>query len=112
MPKGEKPSGIFDEENKKLKEPFYHDEEMKRLQSTIDSLREKQRHGFFLSLEEETEIEKWKFDHEQKVHGGVKPFRAGAIGGSFEYIFNPTSIGVIGKIRCTCGDEHVFRDLT
>lgn len=100
------------EENDRLKEPLYHDCEIKRLQNTIDSLRDKQKNGFYFSFEESVEIERWKHEHEQKAHGGIKPFRAGAIGGSFEYIFNPTGIGVIGKVRCICGDEHVFRDLT
>jgi hypothetical protein len=30
----------------------------------------------------------------------------GAIGGKFTYFFTPTSLGVICKVECTCGEKY------
>lgn len=98
------------EENKKLKDPYYRDDEIKRLQSVIDGFREELRRGFKISASEDIEILKWQHDHEKEAHKCDKS-RLGAIGGAYEYIFIPTSIGTSGTIRCNCGAEFEFRKL-
>ena len=33
------------------------------------------------------------------------------VGGKYIYKFVPTSIGTIGKVVCSCGEEFTFQDL-
>ena len=64
---------------------------------------------FEVSDKEMKDIEKWKKKHIKKKHGGS--YYSGAIGGRFTYSFIPTSIGDIGTIKCSCGEEHTFKEL-
>lgn len=52
----------------------------------------------------------WIKKHNLKKHGSETVY-CGAIGGGMTYIFTPTSIGTVGKIRCSCGEEFCFRNL-
>lgn len=66
---------------------------------------------FFLYFNktEMSAVESWIEKHIEEKHGGNTYARA--IGGRFSYVFVPTSLGVIGTIRCGCGEEYCFRDI-
>ena len=60
-------------------------------------------------------IEEWKNKHAAEAHGVVtldhKLRRYGSVGGVYSYHFTPTSIGTVGKVKCSCGAEFTFQDL-
>ena len=94
------------EENKKLKDEHYKDEELARLKAEVVKLEDKCLAGFSISEEEMTKITSWRVQHEQ-----AHPMCRTAIGGRYVYEFIPTSLGVTGTIRCTCGDHFDFRTI-
>lgn len=47
---------------------------------------------------------KWILDHKD-VCKIVNPLSQGAIGGALTYSFTPTNLGMIIKIKCSCGEE-------
>lgn len=65
---------------------------------------------FSTNAEEDIKIEKWQKKHIKKKHKGDTYF--GAIGGNWSYEFIPTSIGDIGTVKCNCGEEFTFRELS
>ena len=97
-------------ENEQLKLEHYKDDELQRLSEELKQARDDLSRGFEISKEEFDAIHAWKVAHENEKHGGY-PCYSGAIGGQYDYIFTPTSIGDIGEIRCTCGETFRFRDL-
>ena len=97
-------------ENEQLKSEHYKDDELKRLSDELKQARDDLSRGFEISEEEFEAIHAWKVAHENEKHGGY-PCYSGAIGGQYDYIFTPTSIGDIGEIRCTCGETFRFREL-
>ena len=102
------------EENKRLKDEHYEKSELKTMKENLEEMKKSCYRGFPLSEDEEEAIETWKAEHIKECHPETKknPFAFGAIGGNFSYEFTPTSIGNIGKIKCCCGKEFTFRDLT
>ena len=62
--------------------------------------------GFPISEEEDKKVKKWMNEHEKKCVRGH-----GCVGGKYIYKFVPTSIGTIGKVVCSCGEEFTFQDL-
>ena len=95
------------EENKALREGYYKDELIQKMQQKLDRMEEEYYRGFPISKEEENAIDEWKSNHDREAHNNST---AGAIGGRYSYYFVPTSIGVIGTIKCSCGAEFCFTD--
>jgi tRNA nucleotidyltransferase/poly(A) polymerase len=63
---------------------------------------------FSISTEELATCREWEQKHMHDKHRG-KHF--GCIGGNFTYCLTPTSIGTVGKVKCSCGEEFEFREL-
>ena len=103
------------EENKKLKEEHYKDNELSQLKSELETFKKNYYNGFPITEKERNKIEEWKNKHAEEAHGVVtlddKLRRYGAVGGVYSYHFTPTSIGTVGKIKCSCGAEFTFQDL-
>ena len=97
-------------ENARLKSEHYKDEEISRLLDEIGHWKKRCSGGFELSEDEKLIIDEWKAKHIQEKHNGNS--YAGAIGGRFQYVFTPTSLGDIGEIECSCGDGFCFRDIS
>lgn len=100
--------------NKKLKNGIYEKELIKDLEQQIKELKEKPKHAFTYTEDEYLSIQEWMNKHDKEKHWDEKnncSASAGAIGGRYIYEFIPTSIGVIGTIKCTCGASFVFTDL-
>lgn len=65
--------------------------------------------SFIITDKEEAAIKKWQKKHVKEKHNGNN--YSGAIGGRYTYEFIPTSIGDIGIVRCSCGEEFCFKEL-
>lgn len=108
-------------ENEAMKAEHYKDEAILNMQKKIDEMKEKvdilrksSMRGFPISEEEEKKIAEWQKKHLKKKHWDKEhdcPKSAGAIGGRFSYHFIPTSIGVIGEVKCSCGKKFCFQEL-
>lgn len=103
------------EENDRLKNEAYKDSELKAMQERLNESLEDYYRGFPISKKEEAAINEWKHKHDVEVHGldtDEKRFRAGGtIGGRYSYCFVPTSIGVLGIVKCHCGAEFTFQNI-
>lgn len=99
------------EENKKLKDENYKDIELAHMKAECDRMKKDYYRGFPISEEEYEKALNWMDDHEATKHARCKGLpRGGAIGGSYQWIFTPTSIGTFGKIKCSCGEEFCFNE--
>ena len=103
------------EENKKLKEEHYKDNELSQLKSELETFKKNYYNGFPITEKEREKIKEWKDKHEKEEHN-IRTFedrlrRGGAIGGRYTYYFTPTSVGTVGTVRCSCGAEFTFQDL-
>ena len=111
----EKRIKYLEEENRKLKEEYNKDEEVQKLQERLDKMQKDYWRGFPITETEEKTIEKWKKEHDRKVHGWttdkMRMKAEGCSGGRYSYNFVPTSIGVSDVIRCHCGAEFEFQEI-
>lgn len=106
----------LEEENRKLKEEYNKDEEIQKMQVEVKKMQKDIWRGFPISEEEKRAIDEWKERHDKEVHGLCtldERLRAGGcIGGRYQYVFTPTSIGISGVIRCHCGTEYEFQEIS
>ena len=96
------------EENRKLKEGLYKDEDYAKAKAELEELRLANLRGFPMSEEECITVNDWMKEHDKKKHKDAQPT---AIGGSYTFEFCPTSIGIVGTVRCICGEKFTFREL-
>ena len=104
------------EENKKLKDEVWKDEELQNMKEQLDKMKSDYNRGFNITEEEDIAIKEWKKKHEEDVHSLTTPMaRAqaqGASGGRYVYHFYPTAIGCAGVVKCNaCGEEFIFSHL-
>ena len=103
------------DENKRLKSKQYKDEELSKMKDYVEKTEKDMCRGFPISEREEQKIEEWKLKHEIEDHGLDTPekrLRAqGCCSGGYTYEFTPTSIGIIGVVKCSCGKEFEFQSL-
>lgn len=97
------------EQVRKLREEYDRDEEVTQLKKRIELLEEESRNGFPITKEENEKIREWQQEHVKEKHKGNS--YAGAIGGNYTYEFVPTSIGTIGTVKCSCGEEFCFQEI-
>lgn len=102
-------------ENANLKNEAYKDSELAKMKEERDRAREEMHHGFPISESEYKAINDWKEKHDAEKHNArtVKERMRleGVCGGRYTYIFVPTTIGTVGKIKCSCGECFTFQDL-
>lgn len=101
------------EENKKLKDEVWKDEELQNMKERLDEMKANYRRGFNITEKEYADIREWKEKHEKEVHGLETPLQRmnahGASGGGYSYTFYPTAIGCSGIVKCdACGEEFEF----
>lgn len=102
-------------ENKELKNNNYKDSQLQEMKDRLDLMTKEYNRGFPISEDEQKAIDNWKEKHEAEIHGVNTAYkrlsRGGVIGGEYQYVFTPTSIGVIGTIKCKdCGGYFTFQD--
>jgi hypothetical protein len=62
---------------------------------------------FKLTEEQNKRISEWMDAHDAEKHipvGGTFRY-SGAIGGAYTWQFTPTSLGIVQKVKCSCGDH-------
>lgn len=96
------------EKNKQLKEESYKDRVIQKWQKENERLRQKNFNGFPISNKEKETIENWKRQHNTLIHNNES---SGAIGGRYDYIFTPTSIGDIGICRCSSCEKRILQQI-
>ena len=97
-----------------LEDETYADRRMSEMRDELDASRRAMAQGFYLTDDERESISEWQRRHANEFHGAEGAdmrIHSGAIGGAWTYSFLPTSIGVIGTVRCFCGEKFTFRDL-
>ena len=102
----------FQEKYQKLKDEKWKDNELQKMKEELIKTKKDAMRGFPISEDESKAISDWIDKHEKEKHPrpeGLFP-RGGAIGGSYSYIFTPTSVGVFGTIKCTCGEKFDFQE--
>lgn len=98
----------------RLESEHYKDDKIRELQEQIRDLRSEPNTMFHTSPDEWQKIDEWIDKHTKEKHWDSarnRPAPSGIIGGRYSYEFTPTSIGTIGVIKCTCGDEFTFKNL-
>ena len=103
----------LEEENKKLKDEVWKDEELQKMKTELEEMRADYNRGFPITESEQKKIDAWKEKHEEEVHGvrnDMPSYKRGR-GGSYSYHFYPTSIGTSGVIKCSCGAEFEFCEI-
>lgn len=97
-----------------LENEYSKDSELQKLKEELKKEKEDSRRGFPITKEEDEKISEWTMAHLKEKHWDKKndcPKSFGAIGGNFTYNFIPTSIGIIGTVKCSCGAEFTFQEL-
>ena len=105
----------LEKENIKLKEQAYKDKELALMRDELNKMKGEYYRGFPISEDEEIRINEWIEKHEREVHG-IKTYADklashGCCGGGYTYEFSPASIGTVGIIKCSCGEEFTFHDI-
>ena len=104
------------EENQKLKDEHYKDEELQMWKQKYEEAKEELYNGFGITNAEREKINEWQKKHDAEAHGltdsRMRLKAGGAIGGRYHYKFLPTSIGVSGTCVCgRCGAEFEFQEI-
>lgn len=105
------------EENKRLKERNFKDEELAAMKKELDDLKAVLNRSFVITDSEWENIKEWEHTHDVEKHGldtFDKRIKAnGYSGGRYSFVFTPTSLGDIGVVKCgTCGEEYCFKELS
>lgn len=98
----------------RLESEHYKDDKIRELQAQIRDLRNEPNTMFHTSPDEWQKIDEWTDKHTKEKHWDSvrnRPASSGTIGGRYSFEFTPTSIGTIGVVKCTCGDEFTFKNL-
>ena len=92
------------EELQKIKDEKWKDTELQEMKTQMEEAKADMHRGFSISKSELEKIHTWKDQHWTNQHQAstneARLKKMGAIGGSFTYEFNPTSIGTFGTIYC------------
>ena len=99
---------------KELTDSQYKDKKLQEMKAELDKMQREYNRGFSITDDEWKTIETWKEKHDREVHGLTECNEkvGGTIGGRYTFEFIPTTIGIIGIIKCgSCGEKFVFREL-
>lgn len=90
------------EENKRIRDEKYAESELAAMKEKYDKMQADYHRGFPITEKEKKKVTEWQMNHIKTRHRGQHS--SSAIGGDFQYLFTPTSIGVFGS--CICGSCH------
>lgn len=94
-----------DKEARKLQEENWKDEELQKMKEEVERIKRERERGFSITDDEWERIETWTKEHESTWKHEIT-----AIGGRYDYIFTPTSLGNFLTVRCSCGAEFNATD--
>ena len=95
---------------KKMSDHYNKDKEISKLLKENKELKNKliKQNDFVITDREEKDITEWIESHLNEFHNSRDNI---SIYAGFSYEFTPTSIGTVGIVKCSCGDEYCFRDI-
>lgn len=99
---------------KELTDSQYKDKKLQKMKAELAKMQREYNRGFPITDDEWKAIETWKEKHDREIHGLTECNErvGGAIGGRYIFEFIPTTIGIIGTIKCgSCGEKFTFREL-
>ena len=99
---------------KELTDSQYKDKKLQEMKAELEKMQREYNRGLPITDKEWETIETWKEKHDREVHGLTECNEriGGAIGGRYIFEFIPTTIGIIGTIKCgSCGEKFTFREL-
>ena len=106
---------ILREDYRKLRDEYDKDEEIQKIKAEVKRMRSDYYRGSPISEEEDKQIKEWQKKHDAEVHGlntlNDRMKAGGCIGGRYQFLFTPTSIGTVGECICQCGARFKFQDL-
>lgn len=101
-------------ENAQLKDENYKDNELDSMKKQVESakadkeaMRRDMHRGFPITEEEKEAIYNWSKEHDKKEHKNPRGYH-GTIGGGFDYVFTPTSIGTVGICVCKTCERRAY----
>ena len=101
-------------ENAQLKDKNYKDNELDSMKKQVESakidmeiMKKDMYRGFPITAKEKEAIYNWSKEHDKKEHKNPRGYH-GAIGGSFDYVFTPTSIGTVGVCVCKTCERRAY----
>ena len=101
-------------ENAQLKDKNYKDNELDSMKKQVEStkidmevMRRDMDRGFPITAKEKEAIHNWSKNHDKKEHKNPRGYH-GAIGGGFDYVFTPTSIGTVGVCVCKTCERRAY----
>lgn len=101
-------------ENAQLKDKNYKDNELDSMKKQVESaradreaMRRDMYRGFPITEKEKEAIYNWSKEHDKKEHKNPRGYH-GAVGGSFNYVFTPTSIGTVGVCVCKTCERRAY----
>lgn len=104
------------EENKKLRDENYKDNELSMMEARVNHLEAEKKvyledyyRGFPISKNEVEEITEWKKKHDTEEHNNPNQYH-GSSGGGYNYEFIPTGLGTIGKCICLVCKKRAYDD--
>jgi hypothetical protein len=104
---------FLEERLKDLEDEKWKDNELQKIKSQLDRMKEDYYRGFPITEDEQKKIQEWQNKHDIEVHHLDTPERKmraeGVSGGRLSYKFLPTSIGTFGTVKCSCGAEFDFQ---
>lgn len=104
-----------EDKNKELEDEHWKDKKLAEMKEKYSQLESEYHGGFPISEWQRKAIREWEDQHWTKRHNApdnlTRIRKSGAIGGSFEYRFVPTSIGTVGKICCQACMRKVDAEL-
>ena len=101
-------------ENAQLKDKNYKDNELDSMKKQVESakidmeiMKKDMYRGFPITAKEKEAIHNWSKNHDKKEHKNPRGYH-GAIGGGFDYVFAPTSIGTVGACVCKICERRAY----
>ena len=106
---------LAQEEMQKMKDEKWKDTELQEMKKQMEKAKADMYRGFSISESELEKIRAWEDQHWTNQHQAptneARLRKMGAIGGSFNYEFIPTSIGTVGTVCCSSCQAKVRRQL-
>ena len=101
-------------ENAQLKDENYKDNELDSMKKQVESakidmeiMKKDMYRGFPITAKEKEAIYNWSKEHDKKEHKNPRGYH-GTIGGGFDYVFTPTSIGTVGVCVCKTCERRAY----
>lgn len=106
----------LEEENQRLRDEKYKDEELQRLETRIKDLERKLMLGFPISDDEWEKLQEWQHVHNEKhfpsTNGKKAMTKIAMVGVPYVYTFHPTHLGTVGTCKCgICSEEFEFQSI-